>query len=301
MTVPYYLAINKSCKSGSEESICEKITSHYARHGIEILVTELASDDSLRKTAQKLVDTAIKNHGRLIIAGGDGTISLFATLCCRQDLQVGIIPLGTFNYFAKELSIPQELEEAVTTTITGSPKKVSLGKVNQKYFINNCSLGVYTKIIENRENDKATFGRYKLVAFLSALRTILSWRRVFSITIAIDGKPIEHAATTVFIGNNTAQYKDVGLSLAKHTERDQLGIAILKKMSLLQTALFVIKSTLKLLDYDKSLIQLHAEKCSVKHRRKKSALAIDGELCTLENPLQFSVEKDGITVLCNNT
>ena len=61
-----------------------------------------------------------------------------------------MIPLGTFNYVARSLGLPETPEEAVAVLAAGETRPLPLGEVNGRVFLNNASLGAYAKILETR-------------------------------------------------------------------------------------------------------------------------------------------------------
>ncbi len=70
----------------------------------------------------------------IIIAGGDGTINevfngLLASGVSDFLPPVALLPLGTTNVLAKELGIPEDVKQALQLSLTGSPKKISLGRI----------------------------------------------------------------------------------------------------------------------------------------------------------------------------
>lgn len=77
----------------------------------------------------------------IIVAGGDGTINeVINGLLISDNTEaskkpsIAVIPLGTANVLANELSIPGRVEDAVHLAITGVPRNVSLGRINGRYF-----------------------------------------------------------------------------------------------------------------------------------------------------------------------
>lgn len=76
----------------------------------------------------------------MVVGGGDGTLHTAANALARTDISLGILPLGTFNHFAKDLELPLDLEEAIHTVSTGMTKAVDLGEVNGHLFLNNASM-----------------------------------------------------------------------------------------------------------------------------------------------------------------
>ncbi|MEK7238106.1 MAG: diacylglycerol kinase family protein, partial [Nitrospirota bacterium] len=78
----------------------------------------------------------------VIIAGGDGTfnevingmLSSKESAAKKKIVPLAFIPLGTTNVLAKELNIPEDVGKAVHLALTGAAKKISLGRINGRYF-----------------------------------------------------------------------------------------------------------------------------------------------------------------------
>ncbi len=62
------------------------------------------------------------------------------------DLPIAILPTGTANDFAKFIGMPTNVGEACEQILKSSVKKIDLGKINDKYFINVASTGLFTDV-----------------------------------------------------------------------------------------------------------------------------------------------------------
>ncbi len=90
----------------------------------EILSTEKMGD------AKLLARESISKEPFLIIsAGGDGTVNEVINGLAGSDTPVALLPLGTTNVLAKELSIPENINGALEAAISKTPQKVSLGRI----------------------------------------------------------------------------------------------------------------------------------------------------------------------------
>lgn len=85
----------------------------------------------------------------IIAAGGDGTIGevvngLAHAAKSEKDLlgPLGILPLGTANDLAYNLSLPINLQSAAQIIKTGNTQRMDIGKVNDLYFANNSAAGL---------------------------------------------------------------------------------------------------------------------------------------------------------------
>jgi len=69
----------------------------------------------------------------IIVAGGDGSMTLAAGLLAKKKCVLGVLPLGTGNSFALSLGIT-DLDVAVEAIVSGREIAVDLGSVNGPYF-----------------------------------------------------------------------------------------------------------------------------------------------------------------------
>ena len=79
------------------------------------------------------LDSTIKNSSANIVVavGGDGTVALVAKSISGTDAAMGIIPAGSANGMAKELSIPLKPEEALAVIEKGEIKNCDAIKINE--------------------------------------------------------------------------------------------------------------------------------------------------------------------------
>src|SRR5206468_3987368 len=59
-----------------------------------------------------------------VAAGGDGTISSVVQALVNSEAVLGVLPLGTYNHFARDLGIPLDWREALSVALTGTVRQV---------------------------------------------------------------------------------------------------------------------------------------------------------------------------------
>jgi diacylglycerol kinase (ATP) len=79
---------------------------------------------------------------RLIVGGGDGTLSTVATRLAGRPTLLGVIPLGTANDFARTVGIPVGLRQAAAVACGAHSCAVDLARANDAYFLNVASIGM---------------------------------------------------------------------------------------------------------------------------------------------------------------
>jgi diacylglycerol kinase family enzyme len=80
----------------------------------------------------------------LLAAGGDGTVSTVAGTVAHMGKVLGVIPLGTLNHFARDAGIRSDLREVLAA---GYTRRLHLGTINGRTFINNISVGAYPQMV----------------------------------------------------------------------------------------------------------------------------------------------------------
>ena len=110
------------------------------RGGLELVRSvRVAHPKHLAQEADKLLALGLD---RLIVGGGDGTISTVAPRLARRGPALGVLPLGTANDFARTLQIPSKLEDAAEIAAGGHTLDVDLARANDAFFLNVASIGM---------------------------------------------------------------------------------------------------------------------------------------------------------------
>ncbi|GAB1478256.1 diacylglycerol kinase family protein [Paracoccaceae bacterium] len=227
-------------------------------------------------------------YATVIAAGGDGTICGVATELAGSGIAMGIIPLGTFNFFARSLGLPNEPGPALTALMAGGLQEVSAGEVNGKLFLNNASLGLYPALLESREAAYARFGRSRLSAYWSALRTLATYDRPSRLRVTVDGKTDHHRSPVVFVAHNAYQLEQYGMQDGVDLIRQgKLAIYIapeLRRWQLLGFALRMFLRTAR--PYRDFTLQAGTE-LVIETRARRRTIARDGERDRMAAPFTF--------------
>jgi diacylglycerol kinase family enzyme len=86
------------------------------------------------------------------MAGGDGSQAIVASIAAELDLPYACVPAGTRNHFALDLGVDRDdVVGALDAFVSGGERRVDLGEVNGRVFVNNVSLGVYAEAVQRRE------------------------------------------------------------------------------------------------------------------------------------------------------
>lgn len=296
--LPVIVVLNQSAGSTAASlEVRDRIASALASMAERARLVEVVAGQSLKDVVERVADEAAACGATLVAAGGDGTISTVASACFLHGVPLGVVPLGTFNYFAREYGLPDDPAEAVRVALTGRPVEVDVGFVNARMFINNASFGIYPRLIRERESTKARLGRRRWVAALSAGLTLLRGQRRFAISLQAEGTRQTRRTTMVFVGNNALQLDQLGLEVAGCIARGQLAVIVQPPAGRLRLLLQMLLGALGRLRDEDDLERFCTDSLIVDSERRTIELAIDGELCTLTPPLVFSKGRHALTLI----
>jgi diacylglycerol kinase family enzyme len=134
-------------KSGGGKATRYALADEARRRGIEPLVLEPGSD--LLQLARNAIDRGADVLG---MAGGDGSQALVASVAMAHDVALVCIPAGTRNHFALDLGLDRDdVVGALDAFGEALERRIDLGEVGGRIFVNNVSLGVYAKIVQSPE------------------------------------------------------------------------------------------------------------------------------------------------------
>ncbi len=222
-------------------------------------------------------------------AGGDGTIRMVVEQLVGTEVPLLPVPAGTRNHFAKDVGI--EDLDAAEKAVTGRIITVDVGCVNEKYFVNNSSIGVYPKIVIRRELHQRRL-RKGVANVVAAFEQLKEGSRV---DVEVDG--VTHCAWMVFVGNGT--YGEGLLDLA---DRESLADGLLdvrvvradRPLSRLRIVGAVVLGRLA----RSPLVlrwQTGASVCNL--NRIRVEVALDGEVEVLRAPLRYQCLPRALRVL----
>lgn len=164
------LVLNERSRRGREWG--PAVREALARAGIDVVETGSA------ETVEAGIDA-------IIGAGGDGTITSCIEPAIARGVPLGIVPLGTFNELARTLEIPLDVEGAVATIARGAERAIDVGYVNGKYFVNEASIGISSRIAQLQTSElKQRFG---LLAVIGTALQAYRHSRAIHAEIRYDG------------------------------------------------------------------------------------------------------------------
>lgn len=229
------------------------------------------------------------------VAGGDGSLNAVAQALVNTDTRLGVLPFGTFNHFAHDLGVPLDLTAAVELLANGHERCIDVGAVNDHYFLNNASIGLYPELVELRELE--TRALPKPIRFLRAAAKITRHAKPITTTIQYGDHSEQQPIWLIFVGNN--QYHLGIFQLGRRTEFDtgQLDVFVVRarrRVGVVRVVVNTLRGKVRrhqlnhIISEAITVQPLHTARCEV---------AFDGEVKQMAAPFVFRSVPQALRVI----
>jgi diacylglycerol kinase family enzyme len=284
--------LNAASAGAHNDAVARQVGDAFAGHQLQPRIL-IAEGYELEGVARRIVAEGIPV---VVAGGGDGTVSAVASALAGTDAVLGVLPLGTRNHFAKDLRIPLDIPEAVRTIVTGRSVAADAGDVNGRLFINNSSVGIYPRIVWEREKEQRK-GRGKSTAF--ALAVLRVWRRYRRVRVVIRGDSRNRIVRTpfVFVGNNEYELEGVKLGARRALDGGILHVCMAPGMTRLAVAGVLVSALAGGLDGVERFESHRTTEFSIEAWRRRLPMSLDGELTLVETPLRYRIRPKALRVL----
>ena len=289
---PLFIVLNTGSGSQDAGHTREVIERLLGEAGRRHRVLPVQDGRRLPAVAWQAVQEARMQQGIVVAAGGDGTINAVAQAVLGSGLPFGVLPQGTFNYFSREYGIPADTESAVRLLLNGRLRSVQVGRVNDRIFLVNASLGLYPQVLQDREAFKQQWGRYRFNAVLSALMTVMREHRDWDLELELGDRQVQVRTATLFVGNNRLQLDKLGLPESAVIGEGALAAVMVKPLNRLGLILLALRGAMGRLAEADAAVNFAFRRMTVRphgRRTRRIAVAIDGEVLRFDAPLTFDV------------
>ncbi|OYT99211.1 MAG: diacylglycerol kinase [Burkholderiales bacterium PBB1] len=293
---PLQFIVNASAGSSGAEATREVVEAALQAGGRqgELLFCHPAE---LSRISNQAATRAVATRTAVVAVGGDGTLNTVAQAAHAAGCAMGVVPRGTFNYFARTHGIPADPADAIRQLLRSTPAPVQVAGINDRVFLVNASVGLYPDLLEDREAYKARFGRSRWVAFVAACATLLRAQRRLHLHIEIGGKVRDTQTLTLFVGNNRLQLQQFGAepedTLSGTPGDGTMAALVLRPIGTLSMIGLILHGAMGRLGEAAGVERFEFEhlvvRPTVRQGRGSMKVAFDGEVTMLSAPLDFRV------------
>ncbi|MDD6190910.1 MAG: YegS/Rv2252/BmrU family lipid kinase [Firmicutes bacterium] len=227
-----------------------------------------------------MIDRALANidqheYSRIIVAGGDGTISICVNTMVKHGihLPLAILPAGTANDFAFYFEIPSDLDLALDIALGNKTTKADVGVVNEKCFINVCALGAMVDV--SQKTDPAMKNALGTLAYYLKAATEIPQIHSIPIKITTKEETIEEEIyfMTVLNGESAGGFRK--LSPNASMKDGKLDVVAFRKMPIVEFG------------------PLLFEVINGRHPENKNVLYFQSDEFTIESEEDIATDTDG--------
>jgi len=233
----------------------------------------------------------------LVVGGGDGTIACAAAALVGKAIPLGILPLGTMNFLARDLGVPLDIDGAVAMLVTGARRRIDVGEVNGRTFLINSVLGLPARVTRHREAHRRHLGLRSLLRWiLGVLRHLGRYPRI-TVTGTIDGaaRIWRFRLLAVVIGDYVERPGHV--LVRAPVDAGQLTLYVLAHLSpwrTLRLALgFALGDWRRLPDGER----VPAANLTIASEARALRVMNDGEVALIPAPLRYRIHRQALTVI----
>jgi YegS/Rv2252/BmrU family lipid kinase len=285
--------VNAGAGAGHRAEVRQRMTDAFHAKGADVRIALAGNGAELVTLAQR---AASGDAERVVAAGGDGTINTVAAAIIDSDKTLGILPSGTMNHFAKDLRIPLDLQGAIEAIVAGHATSVDVGEVNGRIFVNNSSLGLYPRIIRERERQQR-LGWGKWPAYIWASLAVLRRYPFLEIRLSAEGTTLTGPTPFVFVGNNEYDMERLDIGGRARLDQGQLSVYTPRgtgRLGLLRLAFGALFGGLR---QERDFLAFTTTDMWIRTRRRRVRVALDGEVVVMEPPLHYRVRPGALRVL----
>lgn len=184
--------------SGRDEPVLAALSDAFGRADLRWEPRVTTGEGDARRFAEEAREAGAE---RVVVYGGDGTVSAVASALVDAETELAILPGGTGNAFAQEIGVPGELEAAIALALDPSAESRAydcLG-LGERCFLLRVGIGADARVMEQADRERKD--RLGWLAYLISALEQLRDPRPASYTLELDGERLELDAVSVVLAN----------------------------------------------------------------------------------------------------
>jgi len=243
-----------------------------------------------------LIRDRMRDGTRLFVAaGGDGTINAVIQPLVHTDAVLGVIPLGTYNHFARDLDIPLAWRDALEVVVAGATRPIDAGRINERFFVNNISMGLYPELVARREEKGRDYPRWKARLY-AAIATLQKYPHI---AVTLESEHHQEVVRThmLMISNNSYDLSRLGLESPRPALHEgRLSVYWLPHVPRLALTRFVAHYLAGRVRDTPGFRSFRTSRVKVDSSKHHLHLGVDGEVVTMDTPLVITTVPQALAV-----
>jgi diacylglycerol kinase (ATP) len=220
--------------------------------------------NQIRETVKNLCPS------RVLVAGGDGTISLVAEAVEGLKVIFGIIPAGSANGLSADFGLPVSVDESIDVAFGENSIHIDAVKINDDISLHLSDIGLNALLVKNYESGDT---RGKLGYALEMFKT-LNEHENFQVRITTEFGVLETEALVVIIANAKKYGTGISINPFGNMSDGKFELVIAKRIDFIETAKFLTGNT----EFNPDVMEfLSVEKAKIECLDREVYFQMDGE------------------------
>ena len=251
---------------------------------------ELVLTDCSRQAIDFAHEAVIEGVENIIAAGGDGTINEVVNGIMKsgypENVNLGIIPIGGGNDFAKNLDLPHKLPDIIEVINQHHVQQVDIGVVEDYYFINTLGVGFDAQVAISYIKNKWLNG---FPGYMYAVMKALIRKESYYVTVTINGETFTQDALFVTVGNGICCGGRFYLTPDAKIDDEEFDFCIIDKLSRRKILKFIPKAV-KGTHTELSAAHLYKGREILIESQRDLPLYLDGEIPPIKDKKNIYVK-----------
>jgi diacylglycerol kinase family enzyme len=229
------------------------------------------------------------------VAGGDGSLARIAGVAVESETPFVCIPFGTRNHFARDLGLDVDDPVACLAAFEGVERRVDIGRVAERWFLNNVSLGLYASFV----HDPARKTRNRVFALLRMLPAALGRSRTpLDLSLDVEGREEHHFALLLLVANDAYEMTSFAdLGRRRKLDEGRLYAYVIEAVSRRTLLALLAHAALGSIENADGWSEWVGQSFRLAASRDHLHAAIDGEPVVLSAPLDLEIRPRALRVL----
>lgn len=270
------LVVNPISGTNDKTELIEMIEQEVEKIKASLFIYKTSGKEDIINLGKKIEEL---KPCRILVAGGDGTITLVAEALEDKLIPVGIIPAGSANGLAYNLQLPSSLEEQINTAFKDNFIDMDIIDIDGDYCLHMSDFGVNAELISRYEKSNI---RGKLGYLLQSVPTLVKSQYPFRFTVEANNEIFKTEGILLAIANASSYGTGAKVNPKGKINDGVFEILIYKDFDFLQ----ILKTLRNEVDLDPEVVEV---------------ISTTEARITCESPVSFQVDgeylgkKDSIT------
>ena len=220
----FRILVNPLSGGGSAPAAVARVESLLVEAGAEVTVETSTSAEY----SQAVVADAVASDEIVVAAGGDGMLASIGGAVVAAEGQLGIIPSGRGNDFARMLGLSSDPAEVAQCLLSGAPTALDVIDADGHIVLGSMYAGVDSMASEIVDNARRLPSAIQYP--YAAVRALLTYKPA-SFTVTVDGHRHEQRAYNVVVANSAYYGKGMKIAPAADVRDGILEVIVLPASS----------------------------------------------------------------------